>query len=83
MDCCSLEGRTLKQDIVAKLLTEFVLVRVEPMKWDDDKEFGAKFGVAKFPALLFLDWKAEKKLGTVGDVSAEKVAAALRKALGR
>jgi len=83
VDCCSLEGRTLKQDIVAKLLTEFVLVRVEPMKWDDDKEFGAKFGVTKFPALLFLDWKAEKKLGTVGDVSAEKVVAALRKALGR
>ena len=83
MDCCSLEGRTLKQDIVAKLLTEFVLVRLEPMDWEEDEEFGRKFGVTKFPALLFLDWKAEKKLGAVGDVSAEKVAAALREALGR
>ena len=83
MDCCSLEGRTLKQDVVVKLLTEFVLVRVEPMKWDDDKEFGAKFGVTKFPALLLLDSTAGKKLGVIGDVSAEKVAEELRKALGR
>jgi hypothetical protein len=83
VDCCSLEGRTLKQDIVAKLLTEFVLVRLEPMDWDEDKAFGERFGLTEFPALLFLDWKAEKKLGAVGDVSAEKVAAALGKALGR
>lgn len=69
--------------MVTKLLTEFVLVRVEPMVWDDDKEFGAKFGVTDFPALLILDWKAERSLGTVGDVSAEEVAKALRKALHR
>ena len=83
MDCCSLEGRTLKQDIVAKLLTEFVLVRVEPMKWDDDKAFGKKFGVTEFPALLILDPTGKKKLGTVGDESPENVAKALKQALAR
>jgi hypothetical protein len=83
VDCCSLEGRTLKQDVVARLLTEFVLVRLEPMDWEEDKAFGKKFGVTGFPALLLLDWRGEKKLGVVGDASAEKVAAALREALGR
>jgi len=81
VDCCSLEGRTLKQDNVAKVLSDFVLVRLEPMEWDEDREFGAKFGVTKFPSLLLLDATGTKKLGVVGDVSTEKVEAALRAAL--
>ncbi len=51
------------------------------MEWDEDREFAARFGVTKFPSLLLLDPMGEKKLGVVGDVSAEKVEAALRKAL--
>lgn len=66
-----------------KELTEFVLVRVEPLKWEADREFGEEFGVTKYPAILLLDPTGEKKLGTVGDESPEEVAAALRRALGR
>ena len=66
-----------------KVLTEFVLVRLEPLDWDEDRKFGEKFGVTKYPALLLLDSKAGKKLGVLGDVSAEKVAEGLSKALGR
>jgi hypothetical protein len=83
VDCCSLEGRTLKQDVVVKELREFVLVRLEPLDWDEDREFGEKFGVEEFPAVLLLDWQGKKKLGVVGDVSPDEVAAALREALGR
>jgi len=83
VDCCSLEGRTLKTSQVAKLLTEFVLVRLEPLDWDEDAEFGRKFGIEEYPALLLLDSKGEKKLGAIGDVSAEKVAEVLQGALAR
>jgi len=83
VDCCSLEGRTLKQDNVAKVLTEFVLVRLQPMDWDEDREFGERFGITEFPSLLLLDPKGERKLGVVGDVSAREVETALRKALDR
>ena len=83
MDCCSLEGRTLKTSEVVEFLSEFVIVRLEPMDWDEDKAFGAKFGVTEFPALLMLDSTGERKLGTIGDESPEDVAKALRTALGR
>ena len=83
MDCCSLEGRTLKTSEVVEFLTEFVIVRLEPMDWDEDAEFGKKFGIEKFPALLLLDWSGKTKLGEIGDVSAEKVAAVLKTALDR
>ena len=83
MDCCSLEGRTLKHEKVVKPLSEFVLVRLEPLDWDEDAEFGEKFGVEDYPCLLLLDSKGEKKLGVIGDVSPEEVAAGLLKALGR
>ena len=64
-------------------LTEFVIVRLEPMDWDADREFGETFGVTEFPALLMLDPTGKKKLGTIGDESPEDVAAALKAALGR
>ena len=64
-------------------MTEFVLVKLEPMKWDADLETAKEFGIEKFPVLLILDPSGEKKLGTVGDEPPEKVAAALRAALGR
>ncbi|MHC4470453.1 MAG: TlpA family protein disulfide reductase [Planctomycetota bacterium] len=83
MDCCSLEGRTLKQDVVVEVLPEFVLVRLEPLDWEEDREFAEKFGVRKFPALLLLDWQGKKKLGQLGDVSPEELAKGLRRALGR
>jgi hypothetical protein len=83
VDCCSLEGRTLKDAKVVELLPEFVLVRLEPLDWEEDAAFGKKFGVEEYPALLLLDHDVEKKLGIVGDVPPEKVAEALRKALAR
>ncbi len=72
----ALEGRTLKQDNVGKALSDFVLVRLEPMEWDEDREFGAKFS-----SLLLLDATPEKQLGVVGDVAAEKVESAPRAVL--
>lgn len=65
------------------MLTEFVLVRLEPVEWEEDASFGKRFGVEKYPALLALDWKGEKALATVGDESPGKVAATLRAALER
>ena len=53
------------------------------MKKAGDRKFAESFGVTKYPALLFLDPEAEKKLGSVGEVSPEEVAAALRKVLGK
>ncbi len=83
MDCCSLEGRALKAPVVAEILPAFVLVRLEPLDWDEDREFAAKFGITKFPRLLALDPTAAKKLGDLGDVSEKEVAAFLRRILGR
>ena len=83
MDCCSLEGRTLKDPKVVKYLSEFVLVKMPPMKNAGDREFAEGFGVTEYPALLFLDPGAKRKIGSVGNVSPEEVAAALRKALGK
>jgi hypothetical protein len=83
VDCCSLEGRTLKDAKVVKLLTEYVLVRLEPLDWDEDLEFAHRFGVKKFPALLLLDWTGKKKLGVIGDVSPEEVAEGLAEAQGK
>jgi thioredoxin-related protein len=68
---------------VVKALTEYVLVKLEPLKRDADKELAKRFGVTEFPALLLLDPTGERKLGAVGDEPPEKVAAALREALGR
>lgn len=53
------------------------------MDWDEDREFGERFGITKFPALLMLDSTGKKKLGTVGDESPENVAKALKEALAR
>jgi len=83
VDCCSLEGRTLKHAKVVGPLSEFVLVRLEPMDWDEDLEFAHRFGVKEFPCLLLLDWKGEKKLGVIGDVSPEEVSKGLGEALGK
>ncbi len=83
MDCCSLEGRTLKHELVVKWLPEFVLARMQPMDIDEDREFAAGFGIEVFPRVLVLDQEGKTKLGECGDVSAEEVAATLRKALGR
>lgn len=83
MDCCSLEGRTLKNEKVVRVLRDFVLVRLEPMDWEEDRTFGERFGVTDFPAVLLLDWQGKRKLGVVGDDSPEEVADGLRKALGR
>ena len=68
---------------MVEVLTEFVLVRLEPLDWEEDAAFGKKFGVEEYPALLLLDFKAEARLALVGDVPPEEIAAALRKALGR
>lgn len=68
---------------MTKVLTEFVLVRLEPLKWEADREFGEEFGVTKYPVILLLDPAGEKVLGRVGDETPEKVAAALRSALTR
>lgn len=68
---------------MVKELADFVLVKLEPMKWKQDKAFALKFGVKKFPALLVLDPTGKKALGTVGDVSAKEVVTMLLKALGR
>ena len=65
---------------MVKVLTEFVLVRLEPLDWEEDAEFGKKFGVEKYPAILLLDWKGEEKLGVIGDASPEEVASGIRKA---
>ena len=65
------------------MLTEFVLVRLEPLDWDEDAELGKKFGIEEYPALLLLDWSGKTKLGEIGDVSAEKVAEVLKSALSR
>lgn len=81
MDCCSLEGRTLKHEEVVKVLPGYVLVKLQPLAKEEDLELAEKFGVEEFPAVLLLDWTGEKKLGVVGDVSPEEVAATLRKAL--
>jgi hypothetical protein len=83
VDCCSLEGRTLKDAKVVEVLTEFVLVRLAPLDSEEDAEFGQKFGIGKYPALLLLHWTGARKLGEIGDETPEKVAAALRSALGR
>ena len=83
MDCCSLAGRTLKHAKVVGPLSEYVLVRLEPMDWDEDKEFAQRFGVENFPSLLLLDWTGEMKLGVIGDVSPEEVAKGLTNALGK
>lgn len=83
MDCCSLEGRALKAPAVAKILTEFVIVRLEPMDWDEDRDFGARFGIEKFPRLLVLDPTGTRKLGDLGDVPEREVAAFLRGVLKR
>ena len=66
---------------MVEVLTEYVLVRLEPLDWEEDAAFGKKFGIEEYPALLLLDWKAEKKLGAVGDLSPEEVATGLRAAL--
>ncbi len=81
MDCCSLEGRALKTPIVAKLLPRFVIVRLEPLAWDDDREFAAKFGITEFPRLLVLDATGKKKLGDLGDVPEKEIAAFLLRLL--
>ena len=83
MDCCSLEGRTLKHAKVVEVLSEFVLVRLEPLDWEEDAAFGKRFGIEEYPAILLLDWQAEKKLGVIGDVPPEDVAKGLREALTR
>jgi hypothetical protein len=83
VDCCSLEGRALKAPVVAKILSEFVLVRLEPLDWEDDRAFGAKFGIEEFPRLLVLDHAAKRKLGDLGDVAEKEVAAFLRRVLRR
>ena len=68
---------------MVEVLSEFVLVRLEPLDWEDDAAFGKKFGVEEYPAILLLDCKAETKIGAIGDVPPEEVAAGLRKALAR
>ncbi len=78
MDCCSLEGRTLKEPSVVKHLHRFVLVRLHPVKREEDRRFAAEFGREVFPGLLFLDWRAREKLGEIGDVPAEELATKLR-----
>ena len=83
MDCCSLEGRALKATAVAEILPAFVIVRLEPMDWDEDREFAAKFGITKFPRLLALDSTGTKKLGDIGDVPEKEVAAFLQRLLGK
>jgi hypothetical protein len=83
VDCCSLEGRTLKQTEVTKWLPEYVLVRLTPLDVDEDLEFADRFGIEEFPRILLLDPEGEKRLGECGDESPEEVADALRKALGR
>jgi hypothetical protein len=83
VDCCSLEGRALKAPAVVKFLPEFVIVRLEPMDWDEDREFGAKFGITEFPRLLVLDPTGSEKLGELGDVPEKEVAAFLRHVLGK
>ena len=83
MDCCSLEGRALKAPVVAEVLPEFILVRLEPLKWDEDRELGERFGITEFPSLLVLDSAGEKKLGEIGDVPEKEVAAFLRRMLAR
>ena len=83
MDCCSLEGRTLKHEEVVKHLPGFILVKLQPLDREEDLEFADRFGVEEFPALLLLDWKGEKKLGVIGDVGPEQVAAGLRRVLGK
>jgi hypothetical protein len=83
VDCCSLEGRALKAPVVAKILPEFVIVRLEPVEWDEDREFGARFGITKFPWLLVLDPSGERKLGDLGDAPEKDVAAFLRAVLSK
>jgi hypothetical protein len=83
VDCCSLEGRTLKHEAVVKWLPDFVLARMQPMDIDEDREFAASFGIEEFPRVLLLDPEGKVKLGDCGDVPPEEVAATLRKALGR
>ena len=68
---------------MVEVLTGFVLVRLEPLDWEEDAAFGKKFGIEKYPALLLLDSSGERKLGAVGDVSPEEVASAFRGALAR
>ena len=68
---------------MVKLLSEYVLVRLEPLDWDEDLKFAHGFGVKTFPSILLLDWTGERKLGVIGDVPPKEVAAGLREALGR
>ena len=77
MDWCSLEGRTLKQSVVLRHLSHFVLVRLKPVANAQHRRFAHGFGVEVFPSALLLDWKGEERLGWVGDVSEEEVAAEL------
>jgi hypothetical protein len=83
VDCCSLEGRTLKDKVVVKHLHEFVLIKLEPLKNKRDKAIALQYGVKKYPALLLLDWTGKKKLGVMGDIPPGKVAAGLEEALER
>ena len=58
-------------------LHDFVLVKLEPLMKRQDRDIARRYGVKRYPALLLLDWRAEKKLGVIGDVPAEEAAAAL------
>lgn len=66
-----------------RLLSNFVLVKLEPLKNEDHKAMAESFGIKKWPAVMVLDWMAKKKLGVVGDASPEEVAAELNKVLHR
>ena len=63
---------------VVKHLHDFVLVRLLPMKNAAHRQFAHDFGRTVFPGILFLDWRGTTRLGEIGDVSAEEVAAKLR-----
>ena len=82
MDCCSLEGRTLKTVEVVRHLSEFVLVMLKPLTNPEDKKFAESYGVKKFPCLLILNPQGNK-VGTIGNASSGEIVKFLKKVLDR
>ncbi len=60
---------------MVKHLSQFVLVKLQPMTVRKDLNYARRFGMEQYPAVLLLDWRARRKLGEIGDVPAEELAA--------